>query len=143
MSPRYKAKSITVKITPESFKNNTIRDLWNDVTVGRIPILRDEFGHIDPETWLVAIQDNYSNDRSRYDYTISAETEDYIKELDKRAEAGELKKYHYEGGNNTHECASAAWELVSDEDRTYKRDYEITEPNDGNPYCDIYVSVKS
>lgn len=150
----YRLDSITIRTNNSAEGMNKINEIWNDITIGKLPIIFDSEHNFLQGISPISKYSNYeNNENGEYDLTILGVTADFFKKLEQEVIKGTYKKYDESDENgNISICANKAWQKVWAEQkesiikRKFTEDYESSVPakytKDGKAHCYLYIAVE-
>ena len=124
----YILNGVTIRTNDTKDGLKKIDELWNDIMIGRIPILCDSEHNGQEGISPVAAYGNYEADEggnydvnSDYDLSILGVRADFFEEMEQKVNSGFYKKYDVSDENgDIGICTRKAWETVWDEQKVVK-----------------------
>ena len=156
----YILNGVTIRTNDTKDGLKKIDELWNDIMIGRIPILFDSEHNGQEGISPVAVYGNYEADEvgnydvnSDYDLSILGARADFFEEMEQKVNSGFYKKYDVSDENgDIGICTRKAWETVWNEQksgkiqRSFTTDYESSVPaeyaKDKKAHCYLYIAVQ-
>lgn len=150
----YVIDRVTVRTDNSEQGIEKIKELWRDVTEGKLPLLFDSGHKFQEKRCPVAEYSNYeAGETGTYDLSILGVTADFFGELEQQVQNGCYVKYEERGEPDQMDALICrAWERVWEDhqkgtlSRTFTRDYENAVPaeytKDGKLYVCLYIAVK-
>lgn len=148
----YRLEAITL-CTRGSINVAVMRELWDDIKHGKLPILFDSEHNFAAGVSPVLKYSDYSmDDRSKFALSIMGVDRPFFCDIEQKVQFGVYKKYEYSSDIfDLEECSKRAWEYVNTDQasgmitRAFTNDFESTVPKeyakDGKAHCYLYISI--
>ena len=148
----YRLEAITL-CTQRPVSAAIMRELWNDVKHGKLPILFDsEHNFVAGVSPILKYSDYPVSDKSKFAVSVLGVTKTFFYTLEQKVKSGIYRKYDYSSDVfDLEECSKRAWECVNADQangiivRAFADDFESTVPKeytkDGKDHCYLYISV--
>lgn len=148
----YQLKAVTVRTNNTNAGLAQIRDLWQDVFAGKIPILCDSKGAFLKGACPVSQYSRYESDETgSYDFSILTVEQDFFEQLEEAVRMGTYIKYEA-AAESPQACTKKAWQAVwkaqqeRKMQRSFIKDFESavsTEySKDGMAHCSLYIGIQ-
>ncbi len=148
----YRLEAITL-CTRGLVNGAAMRELWDDIEYGRLPILFDsEHNFVTGVSSILKYSDYSVNDKTKFSLSILGVTKTFFHTLEQKIQSGIYRKYDYSSDVfDLEECSKRAWECVNTDQangiitRAFTDDFESTVPKeytkDGRTHCYLYISI--
>lgn len=150
----YILNKITIRTNNSDEGIAKINEVWNDIVVGKLPLLHDSDRRFQPGLSPISQYSNYASDESgEYDLTIMTVRGEFFADMERRVARGQYMKYDV--SDDVGDIAALtvrAWQCVwADSEsgkirRAFTCDYESTVPaeytHDGRAHCYLYIALK-
>lgn len=150
----YILNEVTIRTDNSEKGIQAINELWQDISIGKIPILFDSEHEFQTGISPISKYSNYEGDESgKYNLTVMAVKAEFFKLIEDKINNRKYVRYEEKDENgDISVCAQKAWERVWNDqksgsiDRSFTEDFESTVPKeytkDGAAHCYLYIAVK-
>ncbi len=148
----YNLERVTIRVDNSREGMEKIKELWQDIQSGKIPLLFDNTGAFRNGISPVSCYSDYENDENGfYDLSIISAESSFFQMMEEKVQNGSYLKFE-ETGTTPDECSIKAWQKVWEYTRegrirrAYSEDWESSVPSeytkDGKAHCYLYIAVK-